>query len=87
MEEAEVLGDNVAILSHGKLICDGTPMGLKRSYKCGYILKLLINEDQFESKKTMDLIQSEIPDAKIKVRKKWLFIISVNFCIIKKYLF
>jgi len=32
MEEADVLGDRIAIMDQGKLICSGTPMFLKNYY-------------------------------------------------------
>ena len=32
MDEAEYLGDRVALLSHGKIICYGTPNYLKEQY-------------------------------------------------------
>jgi ABC-type multidrug transport system ATPase subunit len=32
MEEADVLGDRIAIMDQGKLICAGTPMFLKNYY-------------------------------------------------------
>ena len=35
MEEADILGDRVAIMSNGKIECYGTPMFLKKYYgKC-----------------------------------------------------
>ncbi|XP_054278944.1 phospholipid-transporting ATPase ABCA1-like isoform X2 [Macrosteles quadrilineatus] len=38
MEEADVLGDRIAIMNHGKVSCYGTPMYLKRLYGKGYQL-------------------------------------------------
>lgn len=32
MEEADVLGDRIAIMDHGKLQCFGTSMFLKKQY-------------------------------------------------------
>ena len=32
MDEAEYLGDRIALLSHGKIICYGTPNYLKEQY-------------------------------------------------------
>ncbi|KAL1501623.1 hypothetical protein ABEB36_006920 [Hypothenemus hampei] len=44
MEEADALGDWIAIMNEGKLICHGTPMYLKKAYDTGSNLVLLIKE-------------------------------------------
>ena len=44
MDEAEVLGDKIAIMSHGSLKCWGTPSFLKSSLRLGYQLRFLCNE-------------------------------------------
>jgi ABC-type multidrug transport system ATPase subunit len=41
MEEADVLGDTIAIMSHGKVECCGSTMYLKRLY--GSVLKYSLN--------------------------------------------
>ncbi|CAD7957724.1 unnamed protein product [Amoebophrya sp. A25] len=38
MDEADVLADRVAIMSHGVVKCNGTPQFLKQAYGCGYNL-------------------------------------------------
>jgi len=45
MEEADVLGDTIAIMSHGKVECCGSTMYLKRLY--GTVLKFLYITFQF----------------------------------------
>lgn len=37
MEEADVLGDRIAFLAHGRLKCVGSPMFLKRKFSKDYI--------------------------------------------------
>jgi len=32
MEEADVLGDMIAIMDHGKVVCYGTSLFLKKAY-------------------------------------------------------
>lgn len=32
MEEADVLGDRIAIMDHGQVKCYGTPLFLKKAY-------------------------------------------------------
>eukprot|EP01107_Rhizomastix_libera_P008070 TRINITY_DN23141_c0_g1_i1.p1 TRINITY_DN23141_c0_g1~~TRINITY_DN23141_c0_g1_i1.p1 ORF type:complete len:786 (+),score=179.91 TRINITY_DN23141_c0_g1_i1:1-2358(+) len=41
MEEADILGDYVAVLDHGKLVCCEPPSELKRKYGYGYHLTLV----------------------------------------------
>lgn len=41
MDEADVLGDRIAILSGGRLQCYGTPYFLKKHYGIGYKLTIL----------------------------------------------
>ena len=38
MDEADVLGDRIAIMASGKLECTGTSTFLKKLYGCGYLL-------------------------------------------------
>ncbi|KAM9992350.1 hypothetical protein ACTFIY_009791 [Dictyostelium cf. discoideum] len=38
LEEADYLGDRIAIISHGKLRCDGTSLFLKNRFGQGYLL-------------------------------------------------
>uniref|UniRef100_A0A8C8Z3D3 ATP-binding cassette sub-family A member 2 n=1 Tax=Prolemur simus TaxID=1328070 RepID=A0A8C8Z3D3_PROSS len=41
MDEADLLGDRIAIISHGKLKCCGSPLFLKAAYGDGYRLTLV----------------------------------------------
>eukprot|EP00118_Oscarella_pearsei_P002785 m.11554 g.11554 ORF g.11554 m.11554 type:complete len:2446 (+) comp23502_c1_seq1:90-7427(+) len=40
MDEADILGDRIAIIAHGKLCCAGSPLFLKRHFSDGYSLTL-----------------------------------------------
>ncbi|KAL5247524.1 hypothetical protein ACHWQZ_G019415 [Mnemiopsis leidyi] len=40
MDEADLLGDRVAIMSHGKLLCCGSPLYLKSRFGPGYYLNI-----------------------------------------------
>ncbi|KAH9368582.1 hypothetical protein HPB48_009820 [Haemaphysalis longicornis] len=44
-EEADMLGDRVAIMSHGRLRCCGTPTFLKKSHGTGYEIRFPNNDD------------------------------------------
>lgn len=41
MDEADILGDRVAIISHGKLRCCGSSLFLKKCFGTGYYLTLV----------------------------------------------
>uniref|UniRef100_A0A8C4XKW3 ATP-binding cassette sub-family A member 2 n=1 Tax=Falco tinnunculus TaxID=100819 RepID=A0A8C4XKW3_FALTI len=43
MDEADLLGDRIAIISHGKLKCCGSPLFLKSTYGDGYKLTVVKN--------------------------------------------
>lgn len=45
MDEADVLGDRIAIMSGGKLQCVGTPYFLKKHYGIGYKLTIVKKDD------------------------------------------
>ncbi|KAH0815791.1 hypothetical protein GEV33_007000 [Tenebrio molitor] len=55
MEEADILGDRIAIMANGSLQCYDTPMRLKVQYNTGYHLSLMLT-----SKKYLDIISREI---------------------------
>ena len=40
MDEADILGDRIAIMREGKPDCIGSPLFLKQIYGVGYVLKL-----------------------------------------------
>jgi ABC-type multidrug transport system ATPase subunit len=40
MDEAEVLGDRVAIVSHGELQCCGSSLFLKNKYSNGFFIQI-----------------------------------------------
>ncbi|XP_037903715.1 ATP-binding cassette sub-family A member 3-like isoform X5 [Hermetia illucens] len=65
MDEADVLGDRIAIMSGGTLACSGTPFFLKKKFGTGYQLICNRNPTCDEDKVTA-LIRKYIPDALIK---------------------
>uniref|UniRef100_A0A8C2BIA4 ATP-binding cassette sub-family A member 2 n=1 Tax=Cyprinus carpio TaxID=7962 RepID=A0A8C2BIA4_CYPCA len=46
MDEADLLGDRIAIISHGKLKCCGSPLFLKSTYGDGYKLTLVKKQNE-----------------------------------------
>lgn len=54
MEEADILGDRIAILSQGKLCCCGSSLFLKNQFGSGYYLTVardLATEEEDDDKK------------------------------------
>uniref|UniRef100_A0A803TK52 ATP-binding cassette sub-family A member 2 n=1 Tax=Anolis carolinensis TaxID=28377 RepID=A0A803TK52_ANOCA len=49
MDEADLLGDRIAIISHGKLKCCGSPLFLKGTYGDGYKLTLVKKQSEAPS--------------------------------------
>eukprot|EP00605_Chrysophyceae_sp_TOSAG23-4_P001319 GSChrysophyteH1.ASY1.ANO1.1434.1 assembled CDS len=45
MEEADTLGDRIAIMSEGALRCSGSSLFLKSRYGAGYVLSMVRNKD------------------------------------------
>ncbi|KAN0027866.1 hypothetical protein ACTFIV_009690 [Dictyostelium citrinum] len=68
LEEADYLGDRIAIISHGKLRCDGTSLFLKNRFGQGYLLtcsKRLENINNFNTSRVTEFIKNFIPGASI----------------------
>jgi len=45
MDEADLLGDRIAIINEGKLVCVGSSIFLRSAYGNGYYLTLVVNEN------------------------------------------
>jgi ATP-binding cassette subfamily A (ABC1) protein 3 len=74
MDEADVLGDRIAIMSQGKLRCCGSSAYLKSKYGSGYNLTITKrkedssqqNEDQnMSSNEIIELVKSHLPSASL----------------------
>ncbi|XP_065204055.1 retinal-specific phospholipid-transporting ATPase ABCA4-like [Planococcus citri] len=61
MEEADALGDRIAIMDHGVIVCHGTPLFLKKAYGIGY--ELTITKDGGDSAAIDNVIKAALPDA------------------------
>ncbi|XP_044739863.1 phospholipid-transporting ATPase ABCA3-like [Chrysoperla carnea] len=66
MDEADVLGDRIAIMDHGKLICYGTSMFLKHIYGTGYHLSLLKSDEYTNVNDITDIINRHVPSGRLK---------------------
>lgn len=47
MDEADILGDRIAIMANGKLACVGSSIFLKNRFGTGYIFTIIKEDDAF----------------------------------------
>jgi len=67
MEEADVLGDRIAIMAKGQVKCYGTPFFLKRRFGSGYKLVLTKSKEEADQMTRIEaMIQSHVPAAELK---------------------
>jgi len=57
--------DRIAIMSHGKVECNGTPLFLKKKFGTGYNVQISFVNARRERKKVLRLIQKNVPEAAI----------------------
>lgn len=80
LEEADVLGDTIAIMYDGKIKCCGSTMFLKNLYNVGYQLRLQLSKEILESK-LLSLIKLHVPEAvfeKKQANEYFFRLISTN---------
>ncbi|XP_060873175.1 phospholipid-transporting ATPase ABCA3-like isoform X2 [Metopolophium dirhodum] len=65
MEEADVLGDRIAIMDHGKVICYGSSLFLKKAYGTGYNLTI-VKEEPCDESRIIEAIKQIIPGAEVQ---------------------
>jgi ATP-binding cassette, subfamily A (ABC1), member 3 len=85
MEEADALGDKIAIMENGELISYGTSMFLKKEYGNGYTLKILKANEKFSSDQVLDVIAQFMPRPAIKESVESLLCIVLPYEQQKKY--
>ena len=66
MEEADALGDTIAIMTAGRISCFGSPMFLKRAFSTGYQLRVAKHEGPFDSRVLLSLVQRHFSKGTIK---------------------
>ncbi|KAG7167085.1 ATP-binding cassette sub-family A member 3-like 1 [Homarus americanus] len=64
MEEADLLGDRIAIMANGVVQCCGSSLFLKRKYEAGYRL-IIVKAKGCDVHAITDVLQSHIPDAEL----------------------
>jgi ATP-binding cassette, subfamily A (ABC1), member 3 len=66
MDEADLLGDRIAIVGDGKLLCCGSSLYLKKMYGVGYNMTIEKEDTTtFDQTKFMTAVHGIIPDAKL----------------------
>lgn len=63
MDEADILGDRIAIMAEGKVECTGSSLFLKKRYGVGYNL-VIAKKNRTQSPKIEEFIQTYIEGAK-----------------------
>ena len=83
MDEADILGDSVAVLSHGSLRVSGSPLFLKRRFGCGYTLSVLLpqigtSDTQQSVDAVMATVRKHVPSATIVMQEGQEVIINLS---------
>jgi ATP-binding cassette subfamily A (ABC1) protein 3 len=62
MDEADILGDRIAIMHHGRLRCIGRPAFLKRRFGVGYRLSCVVRTSQLHRETMLEKLQVLVPE-------------------------
>ncbi|XP_031798021.1 ATP-binding cassette sub-family A member 3 isoform X7 [Sarcophilus harrisii] len=65
MEEADVLGDRIAIMAKGELQCCGSSFFLKHKYGAGYHM-IIVKEFKCDTEKIFQVVQQYVPEANLE---------------------
>ncbi|TMW64067.1 hypothetical protein Poli38472_014184 [Pythium oligandrum] len=65
MDEADILGDRIAIMSEGELRCCGSSLFLKNRYGAGYNLTLVKDDQACNDSEVINFITSYVPNAQV----------------------
>ncbi|CAG2172273.1 unnamed protein product, partial [Oppiella nova] len=65
MEEADVLGDRIAIMSEGVLKCCGSAMFLKKRFGAGYHLRISMS-DNYNKEAVDEILKRHLPDSRLQ---------------------
>ncbi|KAI9026752.1 hypothetical protein DFJ74DRAFT_604379 [Hyaloraphidium curvatum] len=66
MEEADVLGDKIAIMAHGRLRAIGSSIRLKSKFGTGYRVSVVTDADEANLKRVQALMLAEAPGLKLE---------------------
>lgn len=65
MFEADFLGDRIAIMSEGRLVCAGSPLFLKTRLGSGYILSVSKENSNCSIDEVTSFVESHLPNSKL----------------------
>lgn len=65
MDEADLLGDRIAIMAGGRLQCCGSSFFLKKKYGAGYHL-VIAKSQTCDVEKVTNLLRHHIPNIEVK---------------------
>lgn len=73
MDEADILGDRIAIISHGRVCCCGSSFFLKKTYGRGYYLTVArANQEQVTSQCTPTSKEVHCPNTQIHANIQYI---------------
>ncbi|TKR67155.1 hypothetical protein L596_023350 [Steinernema carpocapsae] len=79
MEEADLLGDRIAIMAHGQLQCCGSGMYLKNEYGAGYHLTVVYK--RFKDQNGQDLFAQHFGPSTLDVLKRFSPNVAMHSCV------
>ena len=65
MDEADILGDRIAIMAEGNIKCCGSSLFLKNKYGVGYHM-VIVKEPDCDVPTVTTLVTSHVPTAKVE---------------------
>ncbi|XP_075539778.1 phospholipid-transporting ATPase ABCA3-like [Dermacentor variabilis] len=78
IEEAELLGDRIAIISHGAVACCGSSIYLRKRHGSGYRFPMLVDEDSDVAELTA-FIQRLRPSAKLYMERRRAVVYTIGY--------
>ena len=65
MEEADILGDRIAIMAEGNIKCCGSSLFLKSKYGVGYHM-VMVKEPNCDVSKVVSVVKNHVPTAQVE---------------------
>ena len=65
MDEADILGDRIAIMAEGNIKCSGSSLFLKNKYGVGYHM-VMVKEPHCDVSKIMSVVSGHVPTAMLE---------------------